>query len=66
MVIWIVAKYYDPDKTRLKCEENSFTACPYCGFEVSCVGGVDVCFNCDAGVEGQTITRYWGVEDKFD
>jgi len=61
-----VAKYYDPDNTRLKCEENSFIACPYCGFEVSCVGAVNVCHNCDLTVEGQTIIRYWGVEDKFD
>lgn len=60
----IVTKYYDPDNTRLKCEENSFTACPYCGYEVSCVGAINVCHNCDLTVEGQTIIRYWGVNEE--
>jgi len=26
--------------------------------------GVDVCHGCDLTVEGQTITRYWGVNEE--
>lgn len=64
-----MAKYYDPDNTRLKCEENSYSACGHCGAEAGTIGGgdesLDFCHECDEVVEGHTIIRYYGVKDEL-